>query len=209
MSKNKESSAIGTALEFTSLIVFFVGYFLLRDKSITFGGTTYDGFIIITAIFVPVLLICTYAIWRITGEISKMQLFTAVLVLIFGGLTVWFNDERFIKIKPTMIYILFAGILGFGLFRGTSYLQMVMNKGIPMTDDNWMKLTRRITVFFLLLAISNEIVWRTMSTDSWVIFKTIILTLATFLFLSSQIFFLINKDELKGENVSKEDSKGE
>ena len=209
MSKNKQSSSIGTALEFTSLIVFFVGYFWLRDKSITFGGTTYDGFIIITAIFVPVLLICTYAIWRITGEISKMQLFTAVIVLIFGGLTVWFNDERFIKIKPTMIYILFAGILGFGLFRGTSYLQMVMNKGIPMTDDIWMKLTRRITVFFLLLAISNEIVWRTMSTDSWVIFKTIILTLATFLFLSSQIFFLINKDELKGENVSKEDSKGE
>ena len=199
MVKKGDKSWIEVLLEFASIAVFFAGYFLLNDKTIIIGGISYDGIIVITAIFVPVLLICTYALWKITGEISKIQLYTASLVAIFGGLTVWFNDERFIKIKPTIIYVLFASILGFGLLRGSSYLQWIMNKGIPMSDENWMKLTRRTTVFFLLAAISNEFVWRTMTTDFWVIFDTIILTLAIFLFISSQIFFLINGEYKRGE----------
>ena len=206
MTEQKENIGIKSILELAPLILFFVGYFLLKDKSITLGGETYDGFIIITAIFIPVLVGCTILLWKLTGEISKMQVVTAVLVIVFGGLTLWFNDEKFIKIKPTIIYLLFSGVLGFGLLRGTSYLQLVMSKGIPMSDDKWMKLTRRLTFFFVCLAIANEIVWRTMSTDAWVIFKTIVLTVATFVFVSGQIYFLIKDELVPAEEKQDEDS---
>ncbi len=73
-----------------------------------------------------------------------MQVMTLVLVVVFGGLTVWLNDERFFKMKPTIIYLLFAGILGFGLLRGQSYLQMVMSEVLPMEPEGWMILTRRV-----------------------------------------------------------------
>ena len=97
-----------------------------RGTSYKLGGSEYDGFILVTALFVPLLLVSTAILWKLTGKISPMQIMTAVLVTVFGGLTVWLNDDRFIKMKPTLIYLIFAGILGFGLLRGQSYLRLVM-----------------------------------------------------------------------------------
>ena len=111
---------------------------------------------------------------------------TLVLVVVFGGLTIWFNDGRFFKMKPTMIYLLFGGVLGFGLLRGTSYLRFAMEELMPLQDEGWMKLTRRITLFFFALAAANEFVWRTMSTDAWVNFKTFGLPVAIFAFFMTQ-----------------------
>jgi len=173
-------------LDFGPIAAFFIGYLTLRDRSFTIGGTEYDGFILITACFVPLIALTTFLLWRLTGAVSKMQLVTLVLVVVFGGLTVWLNDERFIKMKPTILYLIFAGILGFGLLRGRSYLQTVMDEMMPLKPEGWMILTKRFALFFLGLAIANEFVWRTMSTDAWVNFKTFGLTLAIFGFFMSQ-----------------------
>jgi len=111
---------------------------------------------------------------------------SSVLVVVFGGMSIWFNDDRFFKMKPTIIYVLFGGILAIGLLQGKSYLRAVMEEVIPLQDEGWMKLTRRFCVFFFALAIANEFVWRLMSTDAWVYFKFPGMPLLTFGFFIVQ-----------------------
>lgn len=173
-------------LEFGPVLAFFVLYLWLRDKMFVIAGTEYSGFIVVTAIFIPILAASMFAIYRITGKLAKMQVVTLVLVVVFGGLTIWLNDERFFKMKPTMIYVLFGGVLGFGLLRGQSYLRFAMEEVMPLQEEGWMKLTRRLTAFFLALAVANEFIWRSMSTDAWVNFKTFGLPVAIFAFFMTQ-----------------------
>lgn len=126
------------ALEYGPIILFFVGYTLFKDRVFTVGGgAEYSGFIAVTAMFIPLLAATTFLQWRLTGHLSKMQIVTLVLVVGgFGGLSIWLNDERFFKMKPTMIYLLFAGALGgFGLLRGQSYLESVMDQALPMERE--------------------------------------------------------------------------
>ena len=158
----------------------------IKNNEYIFLGETYEGFILATALFIPVLLVATGILYFLTGKLSKMQVFTAILVVVFGGLGIWFNDEKFFKMKPTIIYLLFGGILGFGLFKGQSYLQIVMDGALPMSNDGWMILTRRFMLFFFGLAIANEVIWRSLSTDIWVNFKTFGLPLAMFVFFITQ-----------------------
>lgn len=186
MAGKKIHPMLKSALEFGPIILFFIGYLWLRDQVFSIGGNDYDGFIIVTAAFVPLLALTTFILWRLTGHLSKMQIATVVLVAVFGGLSVWLNDDRFFKMKPTMIYVLFGGILGFGLLRGKSYLKFVMEEALPLEDEGWMILTRRLTGFFIGLALLNEVIWRTQSTDTWVYFKTFGLTAAVFLFFMTQ-----------------------
>jgi len=174
------------ALELGPIILFFVGYLKLRDQSFLIGGTEYDGFIVVTAAFVPLIALSSLILWRLTGHLSKMQIATLVLVTVFGGLSVWLNDDRFFKMKPTMIYLLFGGFLGFGILKGRSYLKFVMEEAISMQDEGWMILTKRLSAFFFALAVLNEIVWRTQTTDTWVYFKTFGLSAAVFIFLMTQ-----------------------
>ena len=101
-----------TALEMGPVILFFVVYSKIKDNEYLLLGETYEGFIVATALFIPILLIATAILYLLTGKLSKMQIFTAILVVVFGGLGIWFNDEKFFKMKPTMIYLLFGGILG-------------------------------------------------------------------------------------------------
>jgi intracellular septation protein len=173
-------------LEFGPVIAFFVAYMRMKETVYTIAGSDYQGFIVVTALFVPLLLICTAVLWKLTGKISPMQIMTVVLVTVFGGLTVWLNDDRFIKMKPTLIYLIFGGILGVGLLRGQSYLRVVMQEALPMQDAGWMILTRRATGFFFSLAVLNEVIWRSFSTDIWVYFKTFGLTVALFAFFMMQ-----------------------
>ncbi len=190
MAEKSSNSGLKFILEIGPLILFFVGYFVLRDKSIVIGNTEYDGFIMITALFVPLLIGSTFLLWKLTGELSRMQIMTVVLVIVFGGLTVFLNDERFIKMKPTIIYLLFTGTLVFGLMQKKSYLQSLMGQALPLNDKGWKVLTQRTTLFFLSLAIANEVIWRLMSTDAWVTFKTFGLTGLSVLFFGSQMYFL-------------------
>jgi intracellular septation protein len=177
---------VKTVLELGPVLAFFVAYLMLKDEVFTVGGTEYGGFIVATAALIPLLLLSTGILWKLTGRLSRMQVMTMVLVIFFGGLTVWLNDERFLKVKPTIVYLCFAGLLGAGLLRGRSYLQYVMEEMIPMTETGWMILTRRLTALFFGLALSNEIVWRFFSTEVWVYFETFVLTAAVFVFFITQ-----------------------
>ena len=177
-------------LELGPPLLFFVAYLYMRDETYLIGGTEYDGFIIAAGVFVPILLVSIGILWGLTGKLSRMQVFTAVMVIVFGGLTVWLNDERFFKLKTTIVYGVFAGLLGIGLLQGRSYLAWVMAEFLPMTDEGWMILTKRLTAFFAGLAIANEIVWRTMSTDAWVKIETFGFPIVMFLFLWTQIMAL-------------------
>ncbi|MFP4274486.1 MAG: inner membrane-spanning protein YciB [Paracoccaceae bacterium] len=175
-----------TVLELGPVLVFFAAYLLLRDDSYMIAGRDYDGFILVTAGFIPLMLLSSALLWRLTGHLSRMQMVTLVLVVLFGGLSVWLNDDRFFKMKPTMIYLLFTAILGVGLMRGQSYLQYVMEGLMPLAQEGWMILTRRLAGFFFGLAVLNEVIWRSMSTDAWVWFKTFGLTAALFAFFMAQ-----------------------
>ncbi|NGQ89966.1 septation protein IspZ [Rhodobacter sp. HX-7-19] len=186
MSEKKLRPWVKLVLELGPIALFFAGYVKLKDQVFVIGGTEYDGFIVVTALFIPLMLVTTGLLWGLTGKLSKMQIATVVLVVLFGGLSVWLNDERFFKMKPTMIYLLFGGLLGFGLLRGQSYLRAVMEEALPMQAEGWMILTRRLCAFFFALAVLNEVIWRTMSTEAWVNFKTFGLTAALFLFFMTQ-----------------------
>lgn len=177
---------VKAALEWGPIAAFFLGYVQLKDETFAFGGTDYQGFIVVTAAFIPLMVICTGLLWRLTGKLSRMQVATVVLVVVFGGLSVWLNDERFFKMKPTMIYLLFGALLGIGLLRGQSWLKLVLEEAVPLQPEGWMVLTRRVMLFFFVLAAANEAVWRLMSTDAWVNFKTFGLPLAIFAFFMTQ-----------------------
>jgi intracellular septation protein len=179
-------------LEIGPVIAFFILYIRLRDKTFAILGTDYSGFIVVTAIFIPLIALSTYILYRMTGKLARMQIFTLLVVIIFGSLTIWFNDERFFKMKPTVLYLASGLTLGVGLMRGKSYLEYMMGEAMPMKPEGWMILTRRITAFFFGLAVVNEVVWRTMSTDAWVNFKTFGLTAAIFLFFMTQGNILVN-----------------
>lgn len=186
MAEKSINPMLKSVLELGPIILFFVGYLKLRDQVFTIGGTEYDGFIVVTAAFIPLIALSTLLLWRLTGHISRMQIATLILVTVFGGLSVWFNDDRFFKMKPTMIYLLFGGLLGFGLMRGKSYLKYVMEEVLPLEDEGWMLLTKRLAGFFFALAVLNEIIWRTQTTDTWVYFKTFGLSAAVFVFFMTQ-----------------------
>ena len=186
METRKINPVLKFGLELGPVLAFFAAYVLLRDRVFTVAGTEYSGFIVATALFIPILLAATGALWALTGRLSKMQVVTAVLVVVFGGMSIAFNDERFFKMKPTIIYALFAAILGFGLLRGESYLQVVMEEVVPLDRAGWMILTRRVALLFAGLMVANEVIWRTFSTDAWVNFKTFGLPAAIFLFFMVQ-----------------------
>jgi len=186
MANNEINPMTKLALEIGPIVVFFVAYLRLKDRMFTIGGTEYEGFILVTAGFIPLILLSTAILWRLTGKLSKMQIVTTVLIVVFGGLSVWLNDDRFFKMKPTIIYLLFGGILGFGLLRGQSYLQVVMEEMMPLAQEGWMILTRRLAGFFFALAVLNEVIWRNFSTEHWVYFKTFGLTIAIFAFFMTQ-----------------------
>ncbi len=185
--QKKITTRLKLSLELGPIILFFILYSRIKDQSFDIFGTPYQGFIIATAVFIPVMLLATAVLWWKTGRLSRMQVMTAILVVVFGGLGIWFNDDSFFKMKPTILYAMFAATLGFGLLRGESYLQYLMEEAMPLKPEGWMIFTRRMTLYFVALAIINEIVWRTMSTDAWVNFKTFGLTSATFLFFMAQM----------------------
>ncbi|MDO9524129.1 MAG: inner membrane-spanning protein YciB [Gemmobacter sp.] len=186
MAEKAISGWVKLLLELGPVVAFFIGYSRLKDQVFTLGGTEYAGFIVVTAAFVPLMLVSTGILWALTGKLSRMQVLTLVIIVVFGGLTVWLNNDAFFKMKPTIIYVLFASILGFGLLRGKSYLAALMGEIMPMQHEGWLILTRRMAWFFAALAVSNEAVWRLMSTDAWVNFKTFGLTAALFLFFMAQ-----------------------
>ena len=174
-------------LELGPTVAFLVLYFRIKDEVYVIGGTEYSGFIVAALVFVPILLAAMGVLWFLTRRISRMQVFTAVMVIFFGGLTAWFNDERFFMMKTTIVYGTMAALLGIGLLRGESWLQYVMGELLPMERDGWMILTRRLALMFGALAVANEVIWRTMSEETWVLLESFAFPAALFVFLWLQI----------------------
>lgn len=159
------SSGLRMALDFGPLIVFFAVNFLA-------GGPQIVRVLSATAAFMVATVVAMLVSRFKTGHISPMLWMTGVLVVVFGGLTLWFHDETFIKIKPTIIYAMFAAILFFGLATGRPVLQSMLETAYPGLDAlGWRKLTRNWACFFVFMAVLNEAVWRNSTWDFWVAFK--------------------------------------
>jgi intracellular septation protein len=173
-------------LELGPVLAFLAGYVYLREQTVSIGGRDYDGFIVITGLFIPLLIASNAALWKLTGKVSRIQILTLVMVVVFGGLTVWLNDERFFKMKSTIVFSIFAALLGIGLARGQSWLEFVLDGAIPMSHAGWMALTRRLTAFLVAMAVANELIWRSFSTDVYVAWDTFGQMGAMFAFFISQ-----------------------
>jgi intracellular septation protein len=144
------------------------------------------GIFAATAVFMIAVLIALAVSYILTRHLPAMALVTAVVVMVFGSLTLILHDETFIKLKPTIIYVLFGGLLAGGLVFGKSLLAMVLDAVFDLDEAGWRKLTWRWTLFFFALAGLNELVWRTQSTDVWVSFKAFAVLPLTFAFAALQ-----------------------
>ena len=188
MEKKKIHPMLKLALEIGPIMIFFMSYkFASIPEGVTDEERQLAQLLFATGIFIPTILLSLVVSWVLTRKLPKMAVMTAVVVVVMGGLTLWLRDDTFIKMKPTILYTLFAGILGFGLMRGQSYLQYVMEDSMPLKPEGWNIFTKRFALFFLGLAIVNEVIWRGFGTDVWVNFKTFALPIAMFVFIFSQM----------------------
>ena len=187
MEKKEENSLTKSILEFVPLIAFFLAYYYYPNSSnLTGEDLSVEKIIFATKVFVPILLIASILSYLILRTISKMSIVTALLVIFFGGLTIWLRDPIFIKMKPTIIYLSFAIVLIVGLIRGRSLLQSLMGSTLALEERGWIVLTKRIIVFFISLAFLNELVWRYFGQDQWVNFKTFGMPILSLLFFAFQ-----------------------
>ncbi len=158
-----------TLLDFGPLLAFFIG---------NWQGGIYWG----TGVFMAATALALIITYAMTGKIAKFPLFSAVFVAVFGGLTLYLHDDTFIKVKVTMINILFGGVLLAGLAFGKTFLKDIMGDAVQLPDFAWRNLTIRWAGFFFVLAAINEVVWRNFTTDQWVNFKVFGLMAMTLIF---------------------------
>ena len=164
------------------------------------------GIFTATAVFMVAILVALAVSYALTRRLPVMALVSALIVLVFGGLTLFLQNETFIKLKPTIIYLLFAVVLIGGLIMRKPLLAMVFDRVFHLTEEGWRKLTIRWALFFFALALLNEIVWRTQSTDVWVNFKVFGVVPLTFIFAAFQ-YPLMMKHEAKPEPASATDQR--
>ena len=183
------------ALEMGPLVLFFVA----NSRPAVFGPLVAPflpdslltgeraGIFAATGVFMVAILIATVVSYVLTRHLPVMAIVSAVIVIVFGGLTLFLQDETFIKMKPTIIYVLFGGTLLGGMIFNRPFLAIVFDQMFHLTDEGWRKLTLRWALFFLALAVLNEAIWRTQTTDFWVAFKLFGFVPLTFVFAALQL----------------------
>ena len=159
------------------------------------------GIFVATAVFMVAIVAALAISYALTRRLPMMAMVSAVIVVVFGGATLFFQNETFIKLKPTIIYLLFAGTLFGGLIFRKPLLAMVFDQMFHLTEEGWRKLTMSWALFFLALAVLNEIVWRTQSTDTWVTFKVFGVMPLTFIFAALQYPLLMKYDAGKKDEA--------
>ena len=169
------------SLELGPLILFFV-------------ANARWGIFAATGVFMVAVVAALAASYTLTRRVPVMAVVSAFVVLVFGGLTLLLQNDVFIKLKPTIIYLLFCAVLLAGLAAGKPLLALVFDSVFDLTAEGWRKLTWRWALFFLALAALNEIVWRTQTTDVWLSFKLFGVVPLTFLFAASQYPLLTRYD---------------
>lgn len=201
----KENKGLGFALDFGPLLVFFLTY-----KFAVPGDNPVLSAIYGTAAFMVAIIIAVIVSkWKL-GKISPMLWLSAVLVIGFGALTIYFNDPRFIQIKPTIIYVGFAVILGVGLLRGKAMLKYLLQAAYEgLSDEGWLKLSRNWAIFFVAMAVLNEAMRLTLSFDLWLTLKVWGITILSFIFAIANVPMLmrhgldLGQDEEAEEAASK------
>jgi intracellular septation protein len=199
-SRNEVNPLLKLALELGPLAVFFFanarGEWLARQLPAlgALGGPIFIG----TAFFIVATLISFAVSLAITRRLPVMPMVTGIFVVVFGALTLWLQNETFIKMKPTIVNTLFGTILLGGLAFGRPLLGYVLDSAFKLTNEGWTKLTFRWGLFFFVLAGLNEVVWRNFSTDAWVTFKVFGIVPLTVLFTLSQLP-LLNRTQIKAE----------
>jgi intracellular septation protein len=195
MTKNPElSPGLKLTLDLGPLVLFFVAnsrpalFAPLLSPFLSQSLLTgeHAGIFVATAVFIPAILAALAVSYAKTRHLPVMPVVSAVIVVVFGGLTLFLQNETFIKLKPTIAYLLFAGVLLGGLAFRKPLLGMVFDSVFNLTTEGWRKLTLRWALFFLFLAALNEIVWRNFSTDAWVSFKVFGFLPLTFIFALAQ-----------------------
>jgi len=157
-----------------------------------FAANAWRGIIVATGAFMAAIVASVVVSLVRYRRVSPMLWFSAGMVLILGGLTLWLHNETFIKIKPTIYYVTVAGILGFGLLTGRNYLKVMLGTAYPgLSERGWQLLTRNWAIFFAVMAVLNEAVWRTTSTSFWIGFKLWGFLPATFLFALANVPMLM------------------
>ena len=184
--KTQINPLVKLALEIGPLVVFFI-------------TNSRAGIFPATAAFMVAIAISISLTWFLARRIPMLPLVTGVFVLVFGGLTLALQDELFIKLKPTIVNTLFAVILFGGQMFGKSFLKSLLGEMFAMSEEGWRQLTLRWAVFFLFLAVLNEIVWRNFSTDTWVSFKVFGIMPLTIVFSMTQLP-LMNRHRLADQD---------
>jgi intracellular septation protein len=165
---------IKMALELGPLVVFFI----VNARADIFVGTAW---------FMGAMVLSLALSWLLLKRVALMPLVTGVVVLVFGGLTLWLHDDTFIKMKPTVINSLFGAVLLGGMAFRLSLLKYVFGDVYKLRPEGWTILTLRWGLFFFFLAVLNEVVWRTQSTDFWVAFKVWATMPLTIVFAALQV----------------------
>ena len=181
--KNEPTGGVRLLVDIGPLLIFFLVNFLAEGPAKIF---------IATGAFMAAMLAAMVFTQIRYGKISPLLLFSGVMVLVLGGITIWLHDETFIKIKPTIYYLFVAGLLAFGLRTKRNFLKMVLGSAYPgLSDTGWNRLTRNWAWFFVFMAVLNEAVWRTTTTDFWVGFKLWGAIPLTFLFAAANVPMLL------------------
>lgn len=171
---SEESLPLKLAIELGPLLVFF-------------GTNALYGIYAGTAAFMVATVLSLGIAWLRYRKIPVMPLVSGVIVMAFGALTLYLQDDTFIKLKPTIVYTMFAGLLAAGLVFKRHVLELLFGPVFNLTETGWRKLTLRWTLFFVAMAVLNEIIWRNFSTDFWVNFKVFGFLPLTFLFAMAQV----------------------
>ena len=151
-----------------------------------FFANSYGGIYFATGAFMVATIVTLAISYYLIRRFPIMPIVTAVIVMTFGALTLYLHDETFIKLKPTIIYVMFAVVLLGGLATGRPLFQIVLDGAFHMKEEGWKKLTLNWALFFLFMAVVNEFVWRSFTTDQWVAFKTFGFLPLTLVFAISQ-----------------------
>jgi intracellular septation protein len=176
-------------------------FFFSNSYAPRFGVPEDQRIFVATGIFIVATVIALSISYFLLRKLPIMPLVSAVVVVVFGGLTLLLKDELFIKLKPTIVNSLFGFVLLIGLYFRKPFLQIVLDSMFDLTEEGWRKLTFRWAMFFFALAVINEIVWRTQTTDFWVSFKVFGIMPLTIAFAFAQTPLLLRYEVKKAEEA--------
>ena len=192
--KKELSAGLRLAIDFGPLLLFFLAnsYAPVPKDERIFAATGVFMAATLTAMLVSKLK---------AGSISPLLWFNGIVVAAFGGLTLWLHNDMFIKVKPTILYSLYGVLLTYALLSGKPLLKNLLKSAYPaMADEGWRLLTRNWALFFIVMAMTNEAVWRSVTTDQWVTFKTWIVTPLSLIFAMAQTPIILKHDRTEADN---------